>query len=109
MPPKSRARSGLSRLFTATGTTATKDASVSAMGRLRTPWSIARQSRDFGATAVVIGPVCRSRRYSLDVIFVENVLDDPVRRTIVPARVVIEVEPYRRDRSRPDIRATPAA
>src|ERR1700757_244333 len=51
----------------------------------------------------------RSRFASLQIIFVEHLLCDLVRRTDVPTRIVIEIEPDRGDGASSNVRAPPAS
>lgn len=56
-----------------------------------------------------MGAAAGRRFTAFDVAFVEDRFDDGVRRTVVPPRIMIQIEPNRGDRPCPDIGAAPAA
>jgi len=62
--------------------------------------------RYFRAPAGVIGAALRRQPTTLNTVLVEDMFDDRVRRTIVPTRIVVVIEPDSGDRSFTDIRAT---
>jgi hypothetical protein len=62
-----------------------------------------------GLAAVVENSLLWCRVEILDAVFVEHVLHHGIRRAVVPGGIVIEVQSDRRNRTRADIGASPAA
>src|SRR5260370_4417393 len=69
----------------------------------------ARDCNQAGLAAIVENSLLRCRFAILDAVFVKHAFDDRIGRSVVPSRIMIEVESDSRDRASADIPASPPA